>query len=138
MLDEARDAPHAVARLLGDDEDRYRALGCDLRAKAPSGVLTLARGSSDHAAQYTAYLIMARLGRLVTSLPMSLVTLYQSRIECDGLVSLAFSQSGQSDDLVLPTRLFREGGARTVAFINDLASPLASAAEWPFSLHAGA
>jgi glucosamine--fructose-6-phosphate aminotransferase (isomerizing) len=84
-----------------------------------------------------AYLVMARLGRLVTSLPMSLVTLYQSRLRCDGLVSLAFSQSGQSPDLIAPTRFFRTGGARTVAFVNDAQSPLAEAAEWCFPLHAG-
>jgi len=138
MLDEAREAPEAVGRLLAADADRYAALGANLREQPPQALLTLARGSSDHAAQYMAYLVMARLGRLVTSLPMSLVTLYQSRLQCDGLVSIAFSQSGQSDDLVLPTRLFREGGARTVALINDAASPLAKAAQWTFPLHAGA
>jgi glucosamine--fructose-6-phosphate aminotransferase (isomerizing) len=103
----------------------------------PQGVLTVARGSSDHAAHYMAYLVMARLGRLVTSLPMSLVTLYQSRLQCEGLVSLAFSQSGQSPDLVSPTRFFRDGGARTVAIVNQPDSPLAQAAEWVLPLHAG-
>ena len=71
MLDEAREAPDAVARLLAADGDLYAALGDDLRANAPQAVLTIARGSSDHAAHYMAYLVMARLGRLVTSLPMS-------------------------------------------------------------------
>jgi glucosamine--fructose-6-phosphate aminotransferase (isomerizing) len=83
------------------------------------------------------YLIMARLGRLVTSLPMSLITLYQSKIMCEGLVSMAFSQSGQSPDLVAPTRFFRQGGACTAAFVNVPASPLGEAAEWVFPLHAG-
>ena len=138
MLDEAREAPGAIARLLAADEDRYAALGNDLRADAPHSLLTIARGSSDHAAQYMAYLTMARIGRLVTSLPMSLVTLYRSRLQREGLVSLAFSQSGQSEDLVVPTRFFRAGGARTVAFVNDTASPLAQAAQWVFDLHAGA
>lgn len=138
MLEEARQAPEAVARLLAADADAYHSLGAHLRAQPPQAMLTVARGSSDHAAHYMAYLVMARLGRLVTSLPMSLITLYQSRLICDGLVSLAFSQSGQSPDLVAPTRFFREGGARTVAFVNDAASPLAAAAEWTFPLHAGA
>jgi glucosamine--fructose-6-phosphate aminotransferase (isomerizing) len=137
MLDEAREAPDAIARLLAADEERYAALGNDLRADAPRSLLTIARGSSDHAAHYMAYLTMARLGRLVTSLPMSLVTLYQSRLLREGLLSLAFSQSGQSEDLVVPTRFFRAGGARTVAFVNDTASPLAQAAQWVFDLHAG-
>jgi len=80
---------------------------------------------------------MARLGRLVTSLPMSLVTLYQSSLVCDGLVALAFSQSGQSPDLVEPLRYFGAQGARSVAFVNDPASPLAQAARVAIALHAG-
>ncbi|MGA0612473.1 SIS domain-containing protein [Caldimonas sp. KR1-144] len=138
MLEEAQHAPEAIARLLAADADAYASLGAALRASPPISLLTVARGSSDHAAHYMAYLIMARLGRLVTSLPMSLITLYQSRIACDGLVSMAFSQSGQSPDLVAPTRFFRAGGARTVAFVNDPASPLAQASQWVFPLHAGA
>jgi glucosamine--fructose-6-phosphate aminotransferase (isomerizing) len=137
MLAEALEAPAAVARLLAGDRDGYAALGEDLRSNPPQSLLTIARGSSDHAAHYVAYLIMARLGRLVTSLPMSLVTLYQSRIRCAGLVALAFSQSGQSHDLVLPMRYFRDGGARSAAFVNDVDSPLAAAAQWVFDLCAG-
>ena len=112
MLAEALEAPSAVAQLLAADQDAYAAFGADLRAHAPESLLTIARGSSDHAAHYVAYLIMARLGRLVTSLPMSLVTLYQSRLRVAGLCALAFSQSGQSHDLVVPTRYFRAGGGR--------------------------
>ncbi|MDO8439531.1 MAG: iron dicitrate transport regulator FecR, partial [Telluria sp.] len=114
MRAEALEAPQAVARQLAADDAPWRALAADLQAHEPQALVTVARGSSDHAAHYMAYLMMARMGRLVTSLPMSLVTLYQSKIICDGLVSLAFSQSGQSPDLVAPTKFFREGGARTV------------------------
>jgi glucosamine--fructose-6-phosphate aminotransferase (isomerizing) len=123
MLEESREAPQAVARQLAADADAYAALARVLRDAPPKGVLTVARGSSDHAAHYMAYLVMARLGRLVTSLPMSLVTLYQAQMQCDGLVSLAFSQSGQSPDLV--------------AVVNHTDSPLAQAAEWVLPLHAG-
>jgi len=137
LLDVAREATSAVACLLAAARDVYASLGGELRERPPQSLLTVERGSSDHAAHYMAYLIMARLGRLVTSLPMSLITLYQSRLQCDGLVSFAFSQSGQSHDLVVPTRFFRDGGARTVAFVNDMASPLADAAQWTFDLHAG-
>ena len=137
MLDEAREAPAAVARQLSENRDRWRAFGEKLRQQPPTSLLTIARGSSDHAAHYAAYLIMARMGRLVTSMPMSLVTLYQSEIRCEGLASFAFSQSGQSPDLVGPTQYFRERGAVTCAFVNDPDSPLARAAEWLFCLHAG-
>lgn len=137
MLLEAREAPAAVARQLASDSGAYRDLGALLRSQPPASLLTVARGSSDHAAHYAAYLIMARTGRLVTSLPMSLVTLYQSKIACRGLASFAFSQSGQSPDLVEPTRYFGDGGALTTAFVNDPESPLAQAAQWVFPLHAG-
>lgn len=138
MLDEAREAPEAVARQLASDRERWKAFGDRLRQQPPASLLTVARGSSDHAAHYAAYLVMARLGRLVASMPMSLVTLYQSQIRCEGLASLAFSQSGQSPDLVGPTQYFRRCGALTCAFVNDEHSPLAQAAEWLFPLHAGA
>ncbi|HVE54118.1 MAG TPA: SIS domain-containing protein, partial [Ramlibacter sp.] len=137
MLDEAREAPQTVARQLREDTGQWEAFGAKLREQPPATLLTIARGSSDHAAHYAAYLVMARLGRLVASMPMSLVTLYQSRIRCDGLASLAFSQSGQSPDLIGPTEYFRRCGAITCAFVNDASSPLARAAEWLFPLHAG-
>jgi glucosamine--fructose-6-phosphate aminotransferase (isomerizing) len=138
MLVEAREAPAAVSRQLASDEAAYRQFGAALRERPPTSMLTLARGSSDHAAHFMAYLIMARLGRLVTSLPMSLVTLYQSQIERAGLTAFAFSQSGQSPDLVEPARFLGQGGAVTAAFVNDTGSPLAQAVQNVFPLHAGA
>jgi glucosamine--fructose-6-phosphate aminotransferase (isomerizing) len=137
MRQEAAEGPAAAARLLAAEGPAFAALGAALRQRPPQSILTVARGSSDHAAHYMAYLVMARLGRLVTSLPMSLVTLYQSRIACQGLLALAFSQSGQSPDLVAPMADLGEHGAHTLAFVNDPASPLALAAQQTFALHAG-
>lgn len=138
MRAEALQAPDTVADLLAQDQDTVECFAGWLRSTSPTSLLTVARGSSDHAAHFMAYLIMACTGRLVTSLPMSLITLYQSKINCDGLVSMAFLQSGQSPDLALPTRFFAAGGACTTAFVNDPASPLALASRWVFLLHAGA
>ena len=111
MLTEAREAPAAIARQLAMSKNEYRDFAKAINEFSPIAALTIARGSSDHAAHFMAYLIMARMGKLVTSLPMSLVTLYQSQIECKGLLSMAFSQSGQSPDLIAPTRYFTDGGA---------------------------
>ena len=138
MLEEAQEAPTAIARQLAAGDGAYTDFGTLLRRTDPRALLTVARGSSDHAAHFMAYLIMARLGRLVTSLPMSLITLYQSQIVCDGLVSFAFSQSGQSPDLVAPMEFFSAGNAVTASFVNDPASPLAGASRFVFPLHAGA
>lgn len=137
MFNEALEAPAVVARQLAADHGEVAAVARALADPRGRGVLTLARGSSDHAAQHLAYLAMARLGRLVTSLPLSLITLYGSRIGGPGLLSLAFSQSGQSPDLVDPTIALGERSATTVAVVNDTASPLAAAARHVLPLHAG-
>jgi glucosamine--fructose-6-phosphate aminotransferase (isomerizing) len=137
MLAEALSAGDFVADQLARDGDRYRDLGRTLRSTSFTSAVTIARGSSDHACGYLAYLIMARLGRLVTSLPMSLVTLSKAPLLTQGTLALSISQSGQSPDVVEPIRYFRDGGATTVALVNDIASPLAQAAEWALPLHAG-
>lgn len=137
MLDEALAAAGQVALQLAADEDRYAALGAALRAQPPQGAVTIARGSSDHAAAYFAYLVMSRTGRLVTSLPMSLLTLYQAPLARQQLLAVSISQSGRSPDLIEPMQRFRAAGATTVALVNDAASPLAAAVDWALPLHAG-
>jgi glucosamine--fructose-6-phosphate aminotransferase (isomerizing) len=137
MLEEAKSAAQCVALQLSNDVERYAELGRHLRSTSFNNVVTVARGSSDHASNYFAYLTMARLGRLVTSLPMSLVTLYKSPLQTQGTLAVSISQSGQSPDVVEPIRYFRDGGATTVALVNDAQSPLAQAAEWAMPLHAG-
>lgn len=137
MLQEARAAATVVAQQLAADADTYDALGRTLRATPPPLALTLARGSSDHAAGYLGYLVMSRLGRIVASLPMSLVTLYRSPLQVRQALAIAVSQSGQSPDVVQPIGHFRAGGAITLALVNDADSPLAQAAEWTLPLHAG-
>ena len=137
MLQEALSAADCVALQLANDVEPYAALGRRLRATPFHNAVTVARGSSDHACAYLGYLIMARLGKLVTSLPMSLVTLYKSPLKTEGLLAISVSQSGQSPDVVEPIHYFRDGGAATVALVNDIDSPLARAAEWALPLRAG-
>jgi glucosamine--fructose-6-phosphate aminotransferase (isomerizing) len=138
MLKEARSAGSHVAEQLARDQARYAELGRWLRTAPPSGIVTVARGSSDHAANYCAYLTMARLGHIVASLPMSLVTLNKAPLIARDALAIAISQSGQSPDVIEPIRYFRDGGATTVALVNDAESPLAQTAEWTLPLHAGA
>ena len=137
MLKEAMSAADCVAQQLALDVDRYTELGRKLRSTNFDTALTIARGSSDHAANYCAYLIMARMGRVVASLPMSLITLNKAPIETRDTLAIAISQSGQSPDVVEPMRYFRQGDATTIALVNDIDSPLANAAEWAMPLHAG-
>jgi glucosamine--fructose-6-phosphate aminotransferase (isomerizing) len=137
MYKEACASAAQVALQLSVDDDRYEALGASLRANPPTGVVTIARGSSDHAAAYFAYLVMSRTGQLVTSLPMSLMTLYRAPMAHQRMLAVSVSQSGRSPDLVGPMQLFTNAGATTVALVNAERSPLADAVEWTLPLHAG-
>ncbi len=138
MHEEARAAPHCVGTQLRHDNERYRELGARLRLHPPVAAVTLARGSSDHAASYLSYLAALRGGHMVASLCMSLVTLHRAPIRANGLLAISISQSGRSPDIWMPMQQFRDGGATTVALVNDASSPLANAAECVLPLHAGA
>jgi glucosamine--fructose-6-phosphate aminotransferase (isomerizing) len=74
---------------------------------------------------------------VVASLPMSLVTLNKSPLITRDTLAISISQSGQSPDVVEPIKYFRDGGATTIALVNDIDSPLAHAAEWAMPLRAG-
>ncbi len=138
MLLETKAAPVAVEQLFGRSGAAIDALAHVLVRANVRAALTVARGSSDHAASHLGYLLMSRLGLLVTSLPPSVITLHHAPIEGDGLAALSFSQSGQSPDLVQTMAALEARGAVTAAFVNDIQSPLAKAAHHVIDLQAGA
>jgi glucosamine--fructose-6-phosphate aminotransferase (isomerizing) len=138
MLDEALASAEVVRRQLDVLEPRLMEVAERLRRSDPRVVLTVARGSSDHAASYFAYLTMQHAGVPVASLPMSVVTLHDSPMQVKGQPALAFSQSGQSPDLVGSLQKLRERGALSIALVNAQDSPLEQAGEYTLPLSAGA
>ena len=130
MATETLAAASAVAAQRTSADARIAALAQRLVQERPKLALTVARGSSDHAANYFAYLVMRRLGVPVVSLPMSLVTLHRAPLAVAGQFALALSQSGESPDLVDTMQALREAGATTAAFVNRTESPLAACCEW--------
>lgn len=137
MAQEARSASAVVAHQLTQGESTFEEIGARLRAAPPPCVLTVARGSSDHAAGYFAYLTAIELGHPVASVPPSVVTLFNARLKVNGGLALAVSQSGESPDVVNTLAACRAGGASTVAMVNRVESPLARTAGWTVPLHAG-
>ncbi|WP_053766988.1 SIS domain-containing protein [Thermus aquaticus] len=138
MLREAEEAPRVVERLLRENEAEVKGLAAFLRRRPPALTLTAARGSSDHAALYAKYLLETRLLWPTLSVAPSVLTLYgaRPRVPLPGLL-LAFSQSGESPDVVEVVRAYRGAGVLTVALVNREESPLAKAAEVVLPLHAG-
>ena len=136
MLDEALASAGVVAAQLSDTS-RIEALARRLSDAPRQVALTVARGSSDHAASYFASLTMSRIGMPVASLPMSIATLQQAPLRVRDQFAIAFSQSGRSPDLVATMRALRDAGALTAAAVNMTGSPLADAAGIELPLCAG-
>lgn len=137
MFGEAAEAPAVVAGQLAANASVVKALVERLRAAPPRAVITLGRGSSDHAATYARYLIETRLGLLTSSVSPSVASVYESRADMQGVLCLAISQSGKSPDLLAAAQAATEAGALLVALVNDEASPLAGLAEVVLPLRAG-
>ena len=137
MLREAEEAPLKIKESLSFDQNTYAELGARLRRMDPKMVATVARGSSDHAATYAAYLFPLCLGKVVASLPPSVVTVLRAQLKVRDQFVIAVSQSGRSPDMIGAVENIRKSGALTAAIVNDASSPLASTAEIFLNQHAG-
>ncbi len=137
MLLESQDAPNRVQEMLTLDAQAYQELGHRLRSLNPTFVGTVARGSSDHAASYAKYLIPLCTGRVVASIPPSIVTVLDAQLWMHNSFVLALSQSGGSPDILATLERARKGGALTASLVNQPGSALARASEISFSQGAG-
>lgn len=137
MRREIDEIPHAVERLLTEGASSVAAAADDARKLDPRFLLSVARGSSDHAATYMKYASELLLGLPMASVGPSVQSIYGANVKSDGALCLSVSQSGQSPDIVRLTEAFASSGAYTVAITNDPTSPLAKATSATLPLHAG-
>lgn len=137
MLQEAQSAPNCLRAQWQANAAILAELGSTLRGADLHGALTVARGSSDHAAAYFAYLGMKHLGLPMASVPPSLTTVADTPWRVRGQLAVAISQSGASPDLIATQRALVDGGARSVALVNTPHSPLGETSEHEIALHAG-
>jgi glutamine---fructose-6-phosphate transaminase (isomerizing) len=100
-------------------------------------VLFFARGTSDNAAVYGSYLIQTAAGRLASLGSPSVATTYRSRIDLSGVLAVALSQSGRTQEIVETLQWARDCGAQTVAVTNSAGSPLADLADLALVTAAG-
>jgi glucosamine--fructose-6-phosphate aminotransferase (isomerizing) len=128
--------PAVIARLLERETENVGRLAADLKGRFDY-VLIAARGTSDNAARYAQYLLGAYNQLPVALATPSLFTMYRQPPQLAGALVVGISQSGQSPDIVSVVTEGRKQGRPTLALTNDVASPLAQAAEYCVPLHAG-
>jgi glutamine---fructose-6-phosphate transaminase (isomerizing) len=114
-----------------------RAAEAAVLARGTRQVLFIARGTSDNAAVYGSYLVQAYAGRLATLASPSIATAYRSRVDLSGVLAVALSQSGKTEEIVETMAWASDCGAATLAITNGAASPLAEAADVAFVTQAG-
>jgi glucosamine--fructose-6-phosphate aminotransferase (isomerizing) len=134
---EIREAPDAVLGQAACLQEPLGELARRLKVKPPQLVMTVARGSSAHAAAFAKHAIERYIGIPVASAAPSITTVYGRDLALRDQLVLAISQSGASDDLIEQTKSARRAGALTVALVNATDSPLAQASDIVLPLCAG-
>lgn len=137
MAREIAEIPASADAVVRENAESLKQLGDTLRQLDPQLVITVARGSSDHAASYFKYACEILSGVPVASVGPSIASVYAARLRLPRTLSLSISQSGQSPDIVAMTRLARTSGALTLALSNNPDSDLARNSDHCLPLHCG-
>ena len=138
MLEEIRQQPSVVRRIISEEWTRVEALAAEIKRRQIAFVFVAARGTSNNAAQYAKYVLEIQHGLPVALAAPSVFTLYDSvpHLGPSALV-LGISQSGATPDVIEVVRRARETGALTACITNEPESVLAQAAEFPLLIGAG-
>ncbi|MDO4642655.1 MAG: SIS domain-containing protein [Cardiobacteriaceae bacterium] len=113
------------------------AFGAALKNNPPKMLLTIGRGTSDHAAEYLSYWLMRYSGIPAASIPLSLNTVYQTQWHAKDALALAISQSGGSQDVVESVNNLQHHGIPTITLVNAVPSPLSEVSKQTLPLQAG-
>ena len=137
MAGEVAEIPQATARFLDRSAGAVAAAATALRALDPALFVTVARGSSDHAATYFKYASELLAGVPVASVGPSVASIYGRPLKLDRAACIGISQSGRSPDIVEMMRAAGAGGALTIAITNFADAPMAQASAHCLALEAG-
>lgn len=138
MAREVAEIPDAARRFLTLTAGATARAATAMRAADPALIVTVARGSSDHAATYLKYAVELLAGIPVASVGPSIASIYRRPLRLGRAGCIGISQSGQSPDIVEMMRAAGDGGALTVAITNHAGSPLAAASAHCLALESGA
>lgn len=138
MNREILEIPSVVEDLLTQGAGPMRAAAAELGKRDPRFMISVARGSSDHAATYFKYASELIAGLPVASVGPSVASIYGCKLNLDHSACLAISQSGKSPDIVRMADMAAQQGALSLALTNHTDSDLAQVSTHALDLHAGA
>lgn len=137
MRQEITEIPAAVARLITQSRPGLRAAAAALRAANPQFLVTIARGSSDHAASYLKYAAELLIGIPVASVGPSVASVFAANLSARGGAVIAISQSGKSPDILTLMQSLANSASPSIALCNTASAPLMQMASHPVDIQAG-
>jgi glucosamine--fructose-6-phosphate aminotransferase (isomerizing) len=137
MLQEVREQPAALERTLRGGLSVANDLRRYFSRRRPRRITLVARGSSDHAAEFGRYLLEITTGIPVSLAAPSVFSLYRRSLDFEQTLVVALSQSGESTDTNLVLKQARKHGAFTIGITNQGSSALARLAEQTLLVRAG-
>jgi len=122
---EVHSVPEIITHQIDVALPAYIATGERLRRMDITNLITVARGSSDHAATYFKYLVETVFGIPVASVGPSIASVYGKEMSIQDVPVIAISQSGGSRDLQMFMADASKNGAFGIVLTNDTSSGLA-------------
>lgn len=138
MEQEAKQTPQVIEQQLKNNKATAQSIAQKLQQLAPTNVMIIGRGSSDHAGVFGKYLIEVEAGIPVSSAAPSVSSVYNKQLKLDRSFVIVISQSGRSPDILAQAKMAKDAGAYCVALVNDETSPLGEIVDDVLPLSAGA
>ena len=137
MEQEALSTPEKLEQQLAGNGEVLQKIIASLKKHPPEFAVTIARGSSDHAANFAKYLFELNMQLITASAAPSIVSVYQQNVNMKNALVLGISQSGESPDICSYFTSASRQNAHTLALTNTADSPMARTADHAVEIGAG-
>ncbi len=138
MLNESLSAPNALNTLVSSNKKVLDALRHALAKRKIAFVTTVARGTSNNAANFFKHIYELKTGVMVAKYNHSVTTIAERTTKLQDSLCIGISQSGMGDDAISVMKMAKSQGALTVAVTNNTSSPLARLCDYHLFLNCGA
>jgi len=119
MLEEIRQQPDVLSRILLEERGKIQRLGEAVKKKSPRLIVLVARGSSDNAALFGRYLLEIATGIPVSLAAPSVYTVYGAKLHLEHALVVGVSQSGEGEDINAVLSAARAAGSFTIGITNE-------------------
>jgi len=137
MQQEINSQPDVLEGLIDKSLPKVDALCDEIIERDIKLVYIAARGTSDHAAVYSKYILETYTGIPVAFAAPSIITVYDADINLKDALVVGISQSGKAEDVLSVVKHANSQGALTVCLTNYDDSPMAKEGKYHFSCMAG-